>query len=106
MTVASTDYARVISSELAFVLEHEDVVAELEDKLLELGVNTIAMFAALVESPAGMRDLAKSGFDMDSKAGGMEMEAKVSSILVAWTTSRKRGQASRVGRRAGRKQRA
>ena len=79
----------VLSSELAFLLEREGVVTNFKDKLIEFGVNTIPIFAALVDSQAEMRDLLKSDFEMDSMAGNMEMKSKVSSILIAWSTAKK-----------------
>ena len=63
--------AKVLSPELLFLLEREEVIADFKDKLLEFGVNSIAKFAALVDSQAEMRELLKSDFDLDSKAGGM-----------------------------------
>jgi hypothetical protein len=87
---AAASGAMVLSSELAFLLEREGVVTNFKDKLIEFGVNTIPKFAALVDSQAEMRDLLKSDFEMDSKAGNMEMKSKVSSILVAWSTAKKR----------------
>ena len=82
--------AKVLSPELLFLLEREEVIADFKDKLFEFGVNSIAKFAALVDSQAEMRELLKSDFDLDSKAGGMAVKAQVSAILVTWGTCKKR----------------
>ena len=79
-----------LSTEFQFLLDRQKVDAEVGKKLLEFGVDSIAKFGALVDTADELRDLLKSDFGLDSKAGGLAVKGKVAAILVAWTTAKKR----------------
>ena len=81
-----------LSSELSFMLEREGVDNTIQDKLREAGIVTVAKFAAIVDTQAELRDLLKDEFGLDSKAGGLAVKAKVSSVLVAWAAAKKRAE--------------
>ena len=84
--------AAEFSPELAFLLEREGVVAEFKDGLKRFSINTLAKFAALVASQEEMRGMLKDDFQLDARAGNMEVKAKVSAILVAWTSAKARSE--------------
>ena len=81
-----------LSSELTFLLDRENVDTDFRDKLVEVGLNTVPKFAAVVDTAAEMRDLLKDDFGLDGKQGGLQVRSKVAAILVAWGTARKRSE--------------
>ena len=81
-----------LSSELSFMLEREGVDNTIQDKLREAGIVTVAKFAAIVDTQVELRELLKDEFGLDSKAGGLAVKAKVSSVLVAWAAAKKRAE--------------
>ena len=79
-----------LTSELAFLLEREKVKDTFSQKLADNGIDSIAKFAAIVDTQVEMRELLKDEFGMDSKGGGLEIKSQVAAILVAWTAAKKR----------------
>ena len=79
-----------MSSELTFMFEREGVDKDFAGKLAEVGIDTVPKFAALVESQSELREMLKEDFGLDWKAGGLAVKAKVSAVLVAWGTAKKR----------------
>ena len=73
-------------------MDRENVDKDFRDKLVEVGLNTVPKFAAVVDSAAEMRDLLKDDFGLDGKQGGLQVRSKVAAILVAWGTARKRSE--------------
>ena len=79
-----------LSTEFKFLLDREKVPEDVAKKLAEFGIDTIAKFGALVDTPDEMREMLKADFGLDSKGGGLDAKCKVATILVAWSTARKR----------------
>ena len=90
--VAVSTMAGSLSSELTFLLDREDVDEDFRNKLVEVGLNTVAKFAAVVDTSAELRELLKDDFGLDGKTGGLQTRSKVAGILVAWGTARKRSE--------------
>ena len=79
-----------IASDLQFLFDREGVPVEIGKKLAEFGITTVAKFSALVKDQEDLREMLKKDFALDSETGGLKVRSTIASILVAWSSAKRR----------------
>ena len=77
------------SSDLRFLLTHHKVTADVQAKLYENSIDTVAKFAAFVSDAADLRDVLKTDLGIDP-ASSLSLRAQAASLMVAWETAKAR----------------
>ena len=79
-----------IASDLQFLFDREGVPVEIGKKLAEFGITTVAKFSALVKDQEDLREMLKKDFALDIETGGLKVRSTIASILVAWSSAKRR----------------
>ncbi|CAE7312401.1 abhd17c, partial [Symbiodinium microadriaticum] len=77
------------SSDLRFLLTHHKVTADVQAKLYDNSIDTVAKFAAFVSDAADLREVLKSDLGIDP-ASSLSLRAQAASLMVAWETAKAR----------------
>ena len=77
------------SSDLRFLLTHHKVTAEVQAKLYDNSIDTVAKFAAFVSDATDLREVLKTDLGIDP-ASSLSLRAQAASLMVAWETAKAR----------------
>ncbi|OLQ03582.1 Anthranilate N-benzoyltransferase protein 2 [Symbiodinium microadriaticum] len=77
------------SSDLRFLLTHHKVTADVQAKLYDNSIDTVAKFAAFVSDATDLREVLKTDLGIDP-ASSLSLRAQAASLMVAWETAKAR----------------
>ena len=77
------------SSDFRFLPTHHNVTADVQAKLYDNSIDTVAKFAAFVSDATDLREVLKTDLGIDP-ASSLSLRAQAASLMVAWETAKAR----------------